>query len=763
MPVRSLSALLHAAADGAPQPDPGTQALRAELARARALAVVAECANAGAPAAALLKTCLSELCAYAGWPAGRARLLRRAQETVWYVADPERCRVMDGEGRAARGRLSLPASEALEVRRTVWSRLREPDGDAALRGVREAGLRGVLAVPVSAHGRVEAVVELFSPSAEPPAAELVQLAGDMARQAAFRLAREERPDRGPVGDHYVRTAMEAMPLPRMMMFPDGTVTLWNRAAEAAFGWRADEVVGTRPAVDDECWGPLSGVLREVAASGEALTVDVEIVTREGATLTVHATAAPVRGADGSIVSTVTGLEDVTEQRELEQRHERLLMLEHVARVRAETAEQRSALLAYASEVLDASFEYLQGGSTPTLSNLAHLVVPTLADYCRVDLLDADGGYQPPSVAHSGPAGDTNAAWPAEGHPVERVVRSGQRLLLADPAPSAVDALFARPELRAGLPAQVASLMVVPLIARGRAMGALTLAVIDSGRRYDREDLLLAQDLARRTAMVLENARLFHEATAAGRWRDELLAMVSHDLRNPLNVVAMGAQALLHAWPDGEPSRKAERGQLELMSRSARQMRRMLDDLLDVAQVDAGRLRVTIAEVPAPLLVLEAMELNAPLADDRGVEMRVCLPSETGRVLADRDRVLQVLSNLLGNACKFTPRGGCITLSAQTRRQEVCFSVADTGPGIAPDLLPHVFDRFFRGQQSGRSGVGLGLAIAKGIVDVHGGRIWAESTPGEGTTFHFTLPRCSEPAPSTAAFDVPRERRSLAEV
>ena len=281
----------------------------------------------------------------------------------------------------------------------------------------------------------------------------------------------------------------------------------------------------------------------------------------------------------------------------------------------------------------------------------------------------------------------------------------------------------------------------------RARGSqLPRELTDSGRRQGAEDLRLAQELALRISLALDNARLFREATAAGVWRDELLAMVSHDLRSPLNVVHLGTQALLHAWPAEPASRErmAERRQLELVGKAAGRMRRMLHDLLDAAQVDAGQLRVDAVAQPAARILRQAAELHGILADDAGVRLRVEAPEEDAEVLADPERVLQVLSNLLGNAVKFTPRGGTIVLSARVRRRDVCFAVADPGPGIAPELLPHVFDRFRRGQASAGGGAGLGLAIARGIVQAHGGRIWARSRPGAGSTFRFTLPRPATP-------------------
>ncbi|HEV2734521.1 MAG TPA: ATP-binding protein, partial [Longimicrobiaceae bacterium] len=313
------------------------------------------------------------------------------------------------------------------------------------------------------------------------------------------------------------------------------------------------------------------------------------------------------------------------------------------------------------------------------------------------------------------------------------------VFLPDPARPGLRGLFADPaELRA-LPARLRSLLVVPLAARGRVFGALTLATAGSRRRYERDDLRFAEDLARRIALALDNVRLYREAEAAARLRDEVVAIVSHDLRNPLNVVTFSSDVLLRSLAES-PDRAAERRQLEGIAQAAERMRRLILDLLDVARVDAGSLPVEPVPCPAGPLASHALELDAALAEERGVSVRSLVADDAPLVLADRERILQVLSNLLGNAVRFTPPGGAITLRADACEREVRFALADTGPGIPADDLPHVFDRFWRGQRSARSGAGLGLAIARGIVEAHGGRIWAESVPGEGSTFYFTLPR-----------------------
>lgn len=240
------------------------------------------------------------------------------------------------------------------------------------------------------------------------------------------------------------------------------------------------------------------------------------------------------------------------------------------------------------------------------------------------------------------------------------------------------------------------------------------------------------------AAAVENAALAEAAREAVRHRDDVLAVVAHDLRNPLGAIHVSAAALLRAAPDGDRGFRV-RKLSETILRSSERMERLIGDLLDLATIRAGRLTIETAAVPAMDIVADAVETMQPLLDERGIGFVVEASGALPRVRCDRDRVLQALSNLLGNAVKVTPRGGLITIGASLQGDHVCFSVRDTGPGIGEDDLARLFDRYVRGQGAGYKGTGLGLAIARGIIEAHGGRIWAESAPGAGARFRFTLP------------------------
>ena len=267
------------------------------------------------------------------------------------------------------------------------------------------------------------------------------------------------------------------------------------------------------------------------------------------------------------------------------------------------------------------------------------------------------------------------------------------------------------------------------------------------------DLRLAEALADRAAIAIENARLYRASVHATQLRDQVLGVVAHDLRNPLSTILMQTSALKRQGP--EPERRSQKP-MEVIHRAATRMNRLIQDLLDVARMEAGQLTIERARLSAGGLIAEAVEMQRPLASSSSLELRVDVDPAVAEVWGDRDRLLQVFENLIGNAIKFTQAGGRITAGATSRDDEVVFWVADTGCGIPSEHLPHVFDRFWQATRAGRQGAGLGLPIAKGIVEAHGGRIWVESTAGSGSTFFFTIPRVS--AAQDRLSDRPRRDR-----
>jgi PAS domain S-box-containing protein len=420
--------------------------------------------------------------------------------------------------------------------------------------------------------------------------------------------------------------------------------------------------------------------------------------------------------------------------------ERALTQEQAARAEAENSQKRASLLAEASRVLSASFDY-----QTTLAALVRLAVPAMADYCALDIVEAEDTFKRIGEAHVDPAKSKlireAATFPQSAltaqHPLMRVMTTGAPVLEPDITPAFIRAAFAEEGQRRVVEAlEPRSLICVPLVASGKPLGALTLVTSGSGRRYEIADLSLAADLARRAAIVVEHARLFHEAQQATRARDDVLAVVAHDLRNPLNTVTMAVSLMLENTP---PERVQERRQVEIVRRAADRMNRMIQDLLDVRRMESGRLTTDLEPESPAVLVNDTIDMLRPLAAGSTIRLDTAIEPDLPLVLADAARIQQVLSNLVGNAVKFTPREGRITVCAERMEGEVRFSVIDTGPGIPAEQLPHIFGRFWQAKTSDRRGIGLGLAIAKGIVESHNGRIWVESHVGLGSTFYFTLP------------------------
>jgi PAS domain S-box-containing protein len=233
--------------------------------------------------------------------------------------------------------------------------------------------------------------------------------------------------------------------------------------------------------------------------------------------------------------------------------------------------------------------------------------------------------------------------------------------------------------------------------------------------------------------------LLHQAIKA---RDDMMGIVSHDLRNPANAVKMLARSITEG-PGGRALPDDVRDRIEVIRQAAEQIDALIQDLLDITRLEAGRLAVSPREVELGALIARSVEALRPLAHAGGLTLATKLPAVLPPLRVDPDRITQVLSNIIGNAVKFTPAGGSVTVSVQVDAAAVEVSVRDTGEGIPPAQLPRVFDRFYQASLTSRAprhGAGLGLPIARGIVEAHGGRIWIDTVPGTGTTVHFTLPR-----------------------
>ena len=403
----------------------------------------------------------------------------------------------------------------------------------------------------------------------------------------------------------------------------------------------------------------------------------------------------------------------------------IALVRHDSDIRRREQEQLLKFLADASVRLAESLDY-----RTVARGAADLIVPRYADWCLIHLKPSDDTT--PSFKYSRPDGDAGTERIfGDGPLLEAVERDGQLEMRRD----ITETELLSGELGIEPPAWLhelgtCSLLCMPLVARNQVLGALALISGQSRPRYGGEDVAFVGDLCQRLAMALDNALLYRKAERAIRIRDDVLAIVSHDLRTPLGTVLMQAEAL-----GEQPELRKFAGAI---ARSAHRMNRLIGDLLDVSAINAGQLTLDIRTHCAADLVREIADVFRSQASTRGIALAETFPDDSVKVRCDRDRVLQVLSNLISNALEFTPKDGAIDVSAERRGSHVRFEVRDTGRGIAPDEIPHLFDRFWRGHAR-REGAGLGLYIAKGIVAAHGGMLEVASELGVGSRFFFSLP------------------------
>ncbi len=502
------------------------------------------------------------------------------------------------------------------------------------------------------------------------------------------------------------------------------IVLFNQGAEAIFGYSRVEVMG-RPLdvlIPEAYRAAHRQHVTEFAAGrtasrqmGERLST---IRGRRKSGEEFPAEAAISRLEVGGHTILTVALRDVTDRKRIEE-------------------DQR--FLAEAGAVLASSLDYEQ-----TLTTLGQLMVRDRADWCIVDVVEGANRLRRLRVV-SARAEQEPIAAALERLQIDRrlphlagsVFRTRQPYLLATMTPEELPS-FAQSEehLRLLRAIDPRSVIGVPLKIHGQLTGIMMLISSSPARVFTPADLRLAEALADRAALAIENGHLYQTAVNATQFRDEVLSVVAHDLRNPVASIMMQANALKRTG--GEPERRNQR-KTDGILRSAQRMNRLIGDLLDVTLIEAGQLSVQQARLSPRQVLLEAVETQRPLAASGSIDLQVEVPEDVPDVWGDQDRLMQVFQNLIGNAIKFTAPDGRIVVGAAPRDGEVLFWVADTGCGIAAEGLPHVFDRFWQARKTDRRGAGLGLPITRGIVEAHGGRIWAESTLGRGSIFFFTIP------------------------
>jgi len=519
------------------------------------------------------------------------------------------------------------------------------------------------------------------------------------------------------------------------------------------------------AVRDSAIAYGGGILLSLLLGGTAAWFVSRSVTRPMARLGNAALAIGQDAPMPAIQSDVIEIEAVaealrsasTQRQRNEADRQQLLDAERRARAAAEQTQRRLERLAQAGTLLSATLD-----EEATLQAIAAIVVPGLADACRIDLLDADGQLQRKLTHHTDPeraraieqfvrthqsSADTVGSFPW-------VIRTGSLHYLNIERPQeffAGDPMFVSFAELVGLRA----VCVTPLVARGRTIGAMAAIHTDSGRTFQEADAALVGQIAQRAALALDNVRLYADAQdalrraeAAGRVKDEFLAMLGHELRNPLAPIVTSLEIMTRRHDDRSLRERS------VIERQVRHLSRLVDDLLDVSRIATGKIELNREHIDLRSVLSQAGEQVQALLRARERPLELSLPPQPLWVLGDAPRLTQVVTNLLTNAIKFTAGDRRIALRLEGD-DDVRITVSDDGDGIAPALLPLIFDRFVQGEQAlqrAKGGLGLGLAIARNIVELHGGRIAAHSAGlGHGSEFVVTLPRAPqavarEPAP-----------------
>jgi PAS domain S-box-containing protein len=425
---------------------------------------------------------------------------------------------------------------------------------------------------------------------------------------------------------------------------------------------------------------------------------------------------------------------------------RLYEAESLSRRQAEAAQCRTAFLSDVSALLSSSLDY-----ETTLASVARLIVPRIADWCVVELVNDSDALPLPLVVEHVDASKVHAIReyrsrfppdPQATRGVAHVIKTGTPEL----SPAISDELRGanpyRPEQSLLLrELGVQSSIIVPMPARGRTLGAIVLMTADSGRRFDQADLKMAEDLGRRAALALDNARLYHEAHQANRRKDEFLAMLGHELRNPLAPILTALELMQLRGAGGARERK-------IIERQVKHLVHLVDDLLDVSRITRGKVELKKEPIELSEVLAKAIEMASPLYEQCSHHLSVDVPREGLLAEADPVRLAQVLANLLTNAAKYTKPGGQVVVTARREHGEIVVSVKDNGAGISSEMLSKVFELFVQGERTldrSQGGLGIGLTVARSLVELHGGTISARSPGlGLGSEFQVCLPALAKP-------------------
>jgi PAS domain S-box-containing protein len=626
-----------------------------------------------------------------------------------------------------------------ELGDSVWIRdIQEAEQFTRIEAAARAGMRATFAFPIASRGQVVGVMEFFGTTPREPEQTLLPVMTLIGAQIGTFIDRRRTQDQLRESEQRFRLMTEKAQDAIFTIDEQSTITFCNPAVERVFGYAPGELLGKSLDViiperlREAHRRGLSRYLRTRERRIPWTGVELPALHKDGHEFQCEISFGEYTSGDQTIF---TGLaRDVTERK-------RALELEQSARAEAEAA--REQLERRADE--EASFRHLASALTGAveMTDVLYEITNRATQVTRADgvyverIVNVNGATMVEVVASAGrgsPPRGLRVAFP--GSMTDEIMQGASPVILADMqtfgknmAPYLADTC---PECQ---------VLVTPLIAEEEPLGALVLLNgRSSGRHFREGDVVRARTLGDLTSLALRRVRLMEQereakekAEAAVRVRDETLGIVSHDLRNPLTKIALSAD-LLTAAPAGEQTEL-----VETIRSSARQMQRLIQDLLDVARMETGSLSVAKDDVDAATLVREMCESNAPIARQKEQKIVCQIGDDLPPICGDRERLVQVFGNLIGNAIKFTPERGTITVDVKRAPRHVEFTVSDTGPGIPEADLKRVFTPYWQAKKTAHMGAGLGLAIVRGIVEAHGGKVWAENAPGGGAVFRFTIP------------------------
>lgn len=396
-----------------------------------------------------------------------------------------------------------------------------------------------------------------------------------------------------------------------------------------------------------------------------------------------------------------------------------------------------------------------------LTEKARLAVPSLADWCAIDILEQSGALERVVIVHNDPEMISLVRTIEERYPSDpenprgaaQVIRTMSPLFVATVDDEILSGFAHSPEHLAELRRlNLSSLMIIPIDARGKALGSMTLAYAESGRRYTGDDLKFFRDFGHHLGVILDNAGLYDEIKKRDKAKDHFLASLSHELRNPLAPIRSTLEMI---EIKGVPADIRE--EINVITHQFEHMSTLLQDLLDVSRFSSGKIVLTRTPVDLLEIIVRTLRAAEPLMRRRDLTLETKLPNAQVCINADATRIEQAIMNLLANAAKFTSRGGHVRIALESAGSDAIVTVRDTGSGITPRDLPRIFDMYYQGSGGSEinGGLGIGLPLAKSIIEQHGGTILAESAgAGFGSTFMLRVPlsnACASPKSTPPPF------------